>query len=134
MTIKWTIVPSHEEVAFLLEAGIIYRDARNFQSARDVFMGVRILLPKNELPEILLGTVDFHEGDFESAEQHYQKALSLNPRSAFAYAHLGETCLFRKDKEAARNHLRTALALDPLGEFGKMARRLMELTDHVTFV
>jgi Flp pilus assembly protein TadD len=134
MTVRWTIVPSHEEVAFLLEAGIIYRDAKNFQAARDVFMGVQALLPKNELPEILLGTVDFHEGLFESAEQHYQKALDLNPRSAFAYAHLGEACLFRKDKEAARTHLRSALALDPLGEFGKMARRLMELTDQVTFV
>jgi tetratricopeptide (TPR) repeat protein len=134
MTLRWTIVPSYEEVAFLLEAGIIYRDARNFQAARDVFMGVRTLLPKNELPEILLGTVDFHEGNFESAEQHYHKALELNPRSAFAYAHLGEACLFRKNKEAARNHLRSAVALDPLGEFGKMARRLIELTDHVTFV
>lgn len=133
MTARWTIAPSHEEAAFLVEAGIIYRDAKNFQAARDVFTGVRTLFPQHDLPEILLGTVEFQEGHFEAAETHYRKALELNPRSAFAYAHLGEACLFRKDKEAARTHLTTALALDPLGEFGKMARRLMEMAGQVTF-
>lgn len=133
MAPRWTIAPSNEEAAFLLEAGIIYRDAKNFQAARDVFTGVRTLFPKHELPEILLGTVDFQEGNFEAAETHYRKALEVNSRSAFAYSHLGEACLFRKDKEAARTHLKSALALDPLGEFGKMARRLMEMADQVTF-
>jgi Flp pilus assembly protein TadD len=134
MTTKWTVSPSHEELSFLLEAGIIYRDGKNFSAARDIFNGVKALVPQQELPEILLGTVDFQEGEFEAAASHYQKALELNPRSAFALAHLGEACLFRKDKEAARVHLKKALALDPLGEFGKMARRLIEMTDQVTFV
>lgn len=134
MTARWTITPSAEEVAFLLEAGIIYREARNFQAARDVFSGVRTLLPQQEVSEVLLGTVDFQEGNFEAAETHYRKALDLNPRSALAYAHLGEASLFRKDKGAARTHLKNAISLDPLGESGKMARRLMEMTEHVTFV
>ena len=133
MTAKWTIAPSGEELAFLLEAGIIYREAKNFQAARDVFTGVRNLVPRHELPEILLGTVDFQEGNFDGAEVHYRKALELNPRSAYAYAHLGEAFLFRKDKDTARTHLKTAISLDPLGEFGKLARRLMEMADRVTF-
>jgi Flp pilus assembly protein TadD len=134
MTGKWAVVPSHEELAFLLEAGVICREAKNLTVARDIFIGVRALLPGQELPEILLGTVDFQEGNFESAENHYQKALELNPRSALAHAHLGESWLFRKNKVAARTHLKTALTLDPLGESGKMARRLMEMTDQITFV
>ncbi|HVO62380.1 MAG TPA: tetratricopeptide repeat protein, partial [Terriglobales bacterium] len=129
MTMRWTISPSKDEAQFLAEAGIIYRDAKNFQAARDVFTGLRTLLPQHELPEIFLGTVEFQQGNFEGAERHYRKALELNPRSAFAYAHLGEACLFRKDKEAARAHLKTALTLDPLGEFGNLARRLMEMAD-----
>jgi Flp pilus assembly protein TadD len=133
MAARWTIAPSNEEAAFLLEAGIIYRDAKNFQAARDVFSGVRTLFPQNDVPEVLLGTVEFQAGNFEAAEAHYRKALELNSRSAYAYAHLGEACLFRKDKEAARTNLKSALALDPLGEFGKMARRLLEMTDQVTF-
>lgn len=133
MSARWTISPSNEEAAFLLEAGIIYRDAKNYQAARDIFSGVQILFPKNDVPEVLLGTVDFQAGNFDAAESHYRKALELNSRSAYAYAHLGEVCLFRKDKEGARNHLKTALALDPLGENGKMARKLLEMTDKVTF-
>jgi Flp pilus assembly protein TadD len=131
---RWTIAPTKEEVAFLAEAGIIYRDAKNFPAARDVFTGLQTMFPRNEVPEVLLGTVEFLQRNFEGAETHYRKALELNPRSAFAYAHLGEAALFRKDKEKARAHCKTAVNLDPLGEFGKMARMLMELTDLVKFV
>ena len=133
MTVKWAVHPSSEEAAFLLEAAIIYREARNFQAARDILEGVRTLFPKHEVPEILLGTVEFQAGNFAAAEAHYQKALELNPRSAYAHAHLGETFLFRKDKEGARKHLKNSVALDPLGEYGKMARKLMELTDKANF-
>ena len=134
MTTRWTSVPSKEEVGFLAEAGIIYRDAKNFPAARDVFTGLKSLLPRNDAPEVLLGTVEFQQGNFEGAETCYRKALELNPRSAFAYAHLGEAALFGKDKEKARAHFKAALNLDPLGESGKLARMLMELTDRVTFV
>jgi len=133
MAVKWTIAPCNEELTFLVEAGIIYRDAKNFQAARDVFNGIKALYPQHDFPLILLGTVDFQQGRFESAEAHYRKALELNPRSAYAYAHLGESYLFRKDKDSARAHLKTALTLDPLGDYGKLARRLMELADQVTF-
>ena len=133
MTAKWTISPSHEELAFLVEAGLIYRDAGNFQAARDVFMGVKHLYPTHDFPEVFLGTVEFQQKKFDAAEAHYRTALELNPRSAFAYAYLGEVSLFRKDKETARTHLKTAVTLDPLGSSGKLARRLLELTDRVNF-
>jgi tetratricopeptide (TPR) repeat protein len=134
MTKRWAIHPSREELSFLLEAGVIYRDGRNFAAARDIFGGVRALVPSHELPEILLGTVDFQEGNFSTARGHYEKALETNPRSALAHAHLGEAWLFDKDKEKANAHFKTALSLDPTGESGKMARRLMEMSDSVTFV
>ena len=133
MTAKWTVHPSSEEAAFLLEAAIIYREARNFDAARDILTGVTALFPKHDVPEVILGTVEFQAGNLDAAETHYLKALELNPRSAFAYAHLGEVCLFRKEKEDARKHLKNSVALDPLGEYGKMARKLMELTDKVNF-
>jgi len=133
MAAKWSISPSREEVATLVEAGVVYRDSKNFQAARDVFNGVRALFPRNDVPETLLGTVSFHERDFATAEKHYRKAIELNSRSAYAYAHLGECRLFQMDKESARVNLKKAVELDPRGEFGKLARRLLELTDVVTF-
>ena len=134
MSAQWTIAASHGEVAFLAEAGIIFREGGNFQAARDVFMGVRVLFPHSDAVEVFLGTVEFQQGNFSQAEAHYRKALELNPRSAFALAHLGEVSFFRKNKEAARAHLKNALALDPIGDFGRMARRLLQLADQVTFV
>jgi len=134
MAAKWTVAPSHEELAFLVESGVIYREAGNFDAARDVFNGVRALYPTHDFPEVFLGTVEFQQRNFDAAEVHYRKAIELNPRSAFAYAHLGEAFLFRKDKENARVHLKTALTLDPLGDFGKLARRLLEMADRVTFL
>ena len=133
MAAKWTIAPSQEELAFLVEAGIIYREAKNFHAAHDVFTGVKTLYPNHDFPEVFLGTVEFAQGNFQAAETHYRTALQLNPRSALAYAYLGEVCLFQKNKETARANLKNALSLDPLGESGKLAKRLMEMADHVTF-
>lgn len=124
-TLPWDGLASLEEIALLMEAGFIYRYARRFHEAREVFRGVRALLPRNEVPEIALGTVSFEEGDFSNAIRHYTKAIEINPRSAYAYAHLGEAQLFRKDEENARTSLKRALELDPKGEFGSLARTLL---------
>ena len=124
----WKISLSRDQIALLVEAGIIYRDSKNFQAARDVFAGLRALYPRNDVPETLLGTVAFHEGNFAKADEHYRRALELNSRSAYAYAHLGESALFRSDTETGRAHLKRAMELDPKGDFGKLARRLLELS------
>ncbi len=129
----WNISPSTNEVALLMEAGFIYRDAKKFQEAKDVFSGVRALSPQSDVPEVALGTVSFCEGDFDTAVDHYNKALEKNPRSAYAQAHLGEAYFFKMDKEKARRHLKKALELDSRGEFGKMARALLELVEEAQF-
>ena len=129
----WDIVASKDEIALMMEAGFIYRDAGKFEEAREIFRGMRALAPKSEVPEVALGTVSFQAREFEDAVAHYQEALKLNPRSAYAYAHLGEAELFRMDKKTARDYLKKALELDPKGEFGKMARALTSLADQVHY-
>jgi len=123
----WNIQPSSEEIAFLMEAGIIYRDARRFAEADEVFRGVRALIPRSEVPEVALGTVRFALGELQKAVAHYEKALKLNPDSAFAHAQLGEAHVFRKDRAAAKKHLDEAIRLDSRGATGAHARTLMEL-------
>ena len=129
----WTVAPSSDELAFVMEAGFFYRDAQKFQEAREVFSGVRAMVPKSEVPEVALGTVSFRQGDFDTALKHYERALALSPRSAYVYAHLGEVAIFRKDKKTARTQLKKALELDPRGPHGKMARSLLEVVDVVQF-
>src|ERR1700748_491664 len=79
MTAKWTVAPSHEELSFLVEAGVIYREAGNFQAALDVFNGVKALYPTHDFPEVFLGTVEFQQRNFDAAEGPYRKAIELNP-------------------------------------------------------
>jgi tetratricopeptide (TPR) repeat protein len=129
----WNVSPAQEELAFLMEAGFLYRDLKQHSRAREVFDGVRALAPRSEVPEVAMGTVSLEQGEFDQAEKHYRRALELNPRSAYAYAHLGELTLFRMDREGARPHLRQALELDPGGQYGKMARDLLELADVIQF-
>ena len=124
-SLAWDVLGSPEEIALLMEAGFIYRYSKRFHEAREIFRGVRALRPRNEVPEIALGTVSFEEGDFRNAIRHYTKAIGINPRSAYAYAHLGEAQLFRKDEENARISLKRALELDPNSQFGNLARTLL---------
>ena len=125
----WTVNPPSEVIAFLMEAGFLYGDVQKNEEARDVFKGVRALLPNSEVPEVALGTIAFQQRDFASAARHYRRALELNPRSAWAYAHLGELELFQANREQARAHLKTAIDLDPRGDYGKLARALLELAE-----
>jgi tetratricopeptide (TPR) repeat protein len=129
----WTVNPSTEVVAFLMEAGFLYGDMQKHQEACDVFKGVRAILPHSEVPEVALGTIAFQQGDFESAGRHYRRALDLNPRSAWAYAHLGELALFQTNKDEARTHLKMAIDLDPRGDYGRLARALLDFADVVRF-
>ena len=129
----WTVNPSTDVVAFLMEAGFLYGDMQKQQEARDIFKGVRAMLPHSEVPEVALGMLAFQQGDFDLAARHYRRALDLNPRSAWAYAHLGELNLFQTNKDEARTHLKMAIDLDPRGDYGKLARALLDLVDVVRF-
>ena len=130
---KWNISPSTEEIGLLMEAGFIYREMKRYPEAREVFAGVRALLPSSELPEVALGTISFHQGQFDAAIRHYRRAIEKNPRSAYAYAHLGEAHIFRMEKEVADEYLQKAIELDRLGPAGKLARSLLEFSDNVRF-
>jgi tetratricopeptide (TPR) repeat protein len=118
---------STAEIAFLLEAGIVYRDAHEFKEAETIFRGVRELTPSSEIPDIALGTLRFEQGDLPGAVKHYNQALEKNPQSAWGHSHMGEAQLFLRAPAEARQHLQRAIALDPQGETGKFARGLIEL-------
>jgi tetratricopeptide (TPR) repeat protein len=121
----WNVQAPQEQLAFLMEAGLILRDAKRFREAEQVFAGVRALAPKNEAGEVALGTVRFAEGKLPEAIRHYQTALKLNERSAFAHAHLGEAYAFGGDAVSARRHLQKAIELEPRGASAEHARSVV---------
>jgi len=129
----WNVIPSREEIGFLIETSLIYRDSGRFAEAREVLAGVRALSPQNAAVAVVLGTVSFQQGDFEGAARHYKQALDFNPRSAYAYAHLGELEIFRKRKAQAAAYLKEAIKLDPRGVYGTFARSLLEFGEAVQY-
>jgi Flp pilus assembly protein TadD len=129
----WNVNPSREEIGFLMETSLIYRDSGRFKEAREVLSGLRALLPENDAVAVLLGTVSFQQGDFDDAIRHYKQALDFNPRSAYACAHLGELEIFRKDKKQAATYLKEAIKLDPRGIYGTFARNLLEFGEAVQY-
>lgn len=121
------LVPvSKQEVVVLLEAGYVLMDMGKWDEAREVFAGAAALLPKSEVPQLALGTLEFAQGRHDKALQAYRKAQSLNPKSALPRAHAGEALLFLgKENEAARE-LKAALDLEPDGDGGRLAQALLE--------
>ena len=120
---------SREERGFLMQAGMAYCEARQFQEARDVFHGLAALDPKEPLAEIGLGSVCFGEGRFGEATAHYRAALKLSPSNAYAFALLGEAQVFQENYVAARTSLRRAQQLDGNGRYGTLANNLLKLVD-----
>ena len=123
---RWNVNHSREEIGFLMEASLIYRDSGRFAEAREVLEGVRALLPHAETASVILGTVSLLQADFDGAARQYKQALDLNPRSAHAFAHLGELEILRLNKDQAAKYLKEAIRLDLRGVYGTFARSLLE--------
>lgn len=124
-TLNVTISPI--ELIFLLEAGLIYRDAGKYQEAKEIFQGVMVLRPDSDIPLVSLGTTLFVEGKIDEAIDNYRLALEKQPESAFAYAHLGEALFMKKDFDMARDSLAHAIELDEHGPYGELARSILEI-------
>lgn len=116
------------EVRLMLEAGCVYRYARRYREARDIFQGVRALVPTLEAADLALAGVSLDEGKLEEAEAHCRRALELNRASSAAYVQLGEIQLLKNRATDARQSLQKSLDLSPNGPSAALAKTLMKLS------
>lgn len=116
------------EVRLMLEAGCVYRYARRYREARDIFQGVRALVPTLEAADLALAGVSLDEGKLEEAEAHCRRALELNRASSAAYVQLGEIQLLKNRATDARQSLQKSLDLSPDGPSAALAKTLMKLS------
>ena len=116
------------EVRLMLEVGCVYRYARRFREARDIFQGVRALVPTQEAADLALAGVSVDEGKLEEAESHCRRALELNRASAAAYAQLAEVQLLQNGTASARQSLQKSLELSPNGPSASVAKTLLMLS------
>jgi tetratricopeptide (TPR) repeat protein len=116
------------EVKLMLEAGCVYRYAGRFREARDIFQGVRVLLPTREVADLALAGVSMDEGKLDEAEAHCRRALELNRASAAAYAQLAEIQLLQNNSNSARQNLQRSMEISTNGPTAALARTLLKLT------
>ncbi|WP_035351848.1 tetratricopeptide repeat protein [Edaphobacter aggregans] len=116
-----------KDVMLMLEAGCVYRYAGRFREARDIFQGVRALLPTREVADLALAGVSVDERKLDEAEAHCRRALELNSSSAAAYAQLGEIQLLQNQRTNAIRSLQRSMEISQNGPTANLAKSLLKL-------
>lgn len=125
--ISGSLVPlARREAMILLEAGYLWLDMGQFEKAREVFAGAAVLMPKSEVPQLALGSLEFAQGRHDKALQAYRAAQRLAPNSGLPRAHAGEALLFMGKVPEALKELKAAVDLDPEGDGARLAKALMD--------
>jgi tetratricopeptide (TPR) repeat protein len=110
----------------LLEAGYLWLDMGQFDKAREIFAGAAVLMPKSEVPQLALGSLEFAQGRHDKALQAYRAAQRLAPNSGLPRAHAGEALLFMGKVPEALKELKAAMDLEPEGDGARLAKALLE--------
>jgi tetratricopeptide (TPR) repeat protein len=114
------------QAMIMLEAGYLWMDMGKFDRAKEVLAGAATLMPKSEVPQIALGTLEFVQGRHDKALQSYRAAQRLAPRSGLPRAHCGEVLLFMGKVDEALKELKAAGEVEPDGEGSRLALALLE--------
>lgn len=125
--INGSLVPTQRQQAMmLLEAGYLWMDMGKFDKAKEVFVGTAALMPKSEIAQIAIGTLEFAQGRHEKALQAYRAAQKLAPRSSLPRAHAGEALLFMGKVNEAMKELKAALEMEPESDGARLAQALID--------
>lgn len=110
----------------MLEAVELWMDLGKPDLAREVAAGAAALMPRSEIPAILLGRLEFNLGHYDKALQAFRRAQQLAPRTALPRAHCGEALLFMGKVNEAMKELKNALELEPDSVAARFAEALID--------
>lgn len=128
--IAGSLVPmSKQQAMLMLEAAYLWMDLGKFDNARELLGGATVLMPKSEVPQIALGTLEFNQGNHDKALQVFRRAQQLAPKASLPRAHCGETLLFLGKVNEAMKELKSALDLEPGSDGAKFAEALIAAKD-----
>ncbi len=128
--IAGSLVPlSKQQAQVLLEAGYLWMDMGQIDKAREVFQGAATLMPKSEVPQLALGTLEFSQGRHDKALQSYRAAQRLAPKSGLPRAHAAEALFFLGKTDEALKEIKAAIDADPGGDGARLAKALLEARD-----
>jgi tetratricopeptide (TPR) repeat protein len=124
--IAGSLVPmTRQQAMLMLEAAYLWMDLGKWDNARELLGGAAVLMPKSEVPQLALGSLEFNTGHFDKALQVFRRAQQLAPRASLPRAHAGETLLFLGKVNEAMKDLKAAMDLEPGSDGAKFAEALI---------
>lgn len=125
--IAGSLVPlTRHQAQLMLEAGYVWMDMGQFDKAKEIFSGAAALMPRSEVPQLALGTLELAQGRHEKALQAYRTAQRLSPKSALPRAHAAEALLFLGKTAEALKEIKAALEIEPESDGARLAQALLE--------
>jgi len=115
-----------EELRVMLESGLVLREAGRLEEAEKIFLGVRELAPKSEVPLVVLSSLAVRRGNFDEALRLSEEALAKMPSSVFARVHHAEVLLYQHKREQAEKELREIIKTAPDSPHSHTAQALLD--------
>lgn len=115
-----------EELRVMLESSLVLREAGRLDEAEVIADGVRELVPKSDVPLVVLSTLAVRRGNFEEALRLSEEALAKEPASVFARAQHAEVLLYQGKRAEAENELREIIEDAPDSPHRHTAEALLE--------
>lgn len=116
-----------EELRVMLESGLILREAGRLDEAEKIFLGVRELVPKSDVPFVALSSIAVRRGNFEEALRLCEEAMENAPNSLFARVNHAEILLYQKKAEEAEAELREIVENNPDSPHRRTAQSLLDV-------
>ena len=111
----------------MLESSLVLREAGRLEEAETIVRGVRVLVPKSDVPLVVLSTLAVRRGNFEEALQLCEEALTEDPTSVFARVHHAEVLLYQRRREQAEKELREIIETAPDSPHSPTAQALLDV-------
>ena len=105
-----------ENIAAILELGLIYQDQKKFAEAIDAFKEITYIDEKNALAKYYLAEIYLSQNKLLWADKYYKDALKRDPQLGLAEYGLAKIAKIRKDEATYRSHLSRAYELNPENE------------------
>ena len=112
--IAGSLVPlSKQQAMLMLESAYLLMEMGNWEHARETALGCALLMPKSEVPQLTIGSIEFGQQKYDKALQAYRAAQRLAPKSALPRAHCGEALQAMGKYAEAMKELVAATEIEP---------------------
>ena len=106
-------VMSDNEIDKLIASGLTFHDSGEVEAARDCYLKVLELDPRNSQALDLAGLLCMQCGESEAAKEFYKSAIEVDPDNPRFLLHLGILYLDQDDLGGSEEVLNQVLELDP---------------------